>query len=96
MSLGSHHIPLRLSDHPKVLQSRLQRASWLGNSTSLLMVADNDIYLRPSPVAEYEVRLTDTGLPGVLYNGVPDWLYQGEALRSRARRTSKAGSCTSV
>lgn len=27
-----------------------------------------------------DTQLTDTGVPGVIYNGVPDWLYQEEVL----------------
>ncbi|XP_049787849.1 inactive dipeptidyl peptidase 10 isoform X1 [Schistocerca cancellata] len=77
---NDHHIPVRLSDKPKVQQTRLQRATWLGNSTALLLVADNDLYLRPAPISDLDVRLTDTGQPGVFYNGVPDWLYQEDVL----------------
>lgn len=43
------------------------------------MISENDIYLRMGPAAE-DIRLTDTGVPGVIYNGVPDWLYQEEVL----------------
>ncbi|KAK7873601.1 hypothetical protein R5R35_009292 [Gryllus longicercus] len=77
---NDHHIPVRLSDSPKVQPTRLQRATWLGNTTALLLVAENDIFLRTSPVADVDVRLTDTGVPGVVYNGVPDWLYQEDIL----------------
>lgn len=38
---------------------------------------DNDIYLRPSPSASVEYQITKTGIPGVIYNGVPDWVYEG-------------------
>lgn len=44
------------------------------------MVSENDIYLRMGPAATEDIRLTDTGVPGVIYNGVPDWLYQEEVL----------------
>ncbi|XP_067002490.1 inactive dipeptidyl peptidase 10 [Anabrus simplex] len=79
---NDHHIPIRLNDAPKVQQTRLQYVSWLGNTTALLLVADNDIYMRLSPVGEQDYRLTDTGLPGVIYNGVPDWLYQEDIMTS--------------
>lgn len=61
-------------------QTRLQYATWLGNTTYLLTVSENDIFLRMGPAATDDIRLTDTGVPGVVYNGVPDWLYQEEVL----------------
>lgn len=44
------------------------------------MISDNNIFLRMSPSAPEDKRLTDTGVPGIIYNGVPDWLYQEEVL----------------
>lgn len=76
----SHHIPVRLSDWPKVQQTRLQEAHWCGNTTTLVMVADNDIYLRFSPLSSSDFRLTKTGQHSLIYNGIPDWLYQGTKL----------------
>ena len=73
----SHHIPIRLNDAPKVQQSRLQYVTWLGNTTALILVAENDIYVRLSPDSGQDFRLTDSGRPGTIYNGIPDWLYQG-------------------
>ena len=74
----SHHTPIRLNDAPKVQQSQLQHVTWLGNTTALILVAENDIYVRLSPDGGQDFRLTDSGRPGTIYNGVPDWLYQGE------------------
>lgn len=74
-------MPVRLKASLKVQRTRLQYAAWLGNSTSLVIVVDNDIYLRQSPVDEEDVRLTHTGQPDLIYNGVPDWLYQGIYMR---------------
>ncbi|KAH0946792.1 hypothetical protein HN011_002559 [Eciton burchellii] len=76
---NDHHTPLRLQASRRMQQTRLQYAAWLGNTSGLLMISDNDIYLRMTPAAE-DVRLTDTGEPGLIYNGVPDWLYQEEVL----------------
>ncbi|XP_015515915.1 inactive dipeptidyl peptidase 10 isoform X1 [Neodiprion pinetum] len=90
---NDHHTPLRLNTSPRVQQTRLQFAAWLGNTTSLLMISDNDIYLRATPSAGEDTRLTDTGIPGVVYNGVPDWLYQEEVLpRSEVVWPSPSGS----
>ncbi|XP_063236972.1 inactive dipeptidyl peptidase 10 [Bacillus rossius redtenbacheri] len=79
---NDHHIPIRLNDAPKVRQSWLQHVTWLGNTTALLLVAENDIYLRQSPAGAQDFRLTDTGRPGVVYNGIADWLYQEDILQS--------------
>lgn len=78
-SLDSHHTPLHLQTSRRMQQTRLQHVTWLGNTSSLLMISENDIYLRMGPAME-DIRLTDTGVPGVIYNGVPDWLYQEEVL----------------
>ncbi|XP_037913635.1 inactive dipeptidyl peptidase 10 isoform X2 [Hermetia illucens] len=75
---NDHHMPVRLKDSPKVQRTRLQCAAWLGNTSALVIVADNDIYLRQSPADEEDIRVTSTGYQNVIYNGVPDWLYQEE------------------
>ncbi|KAH0539481.1 inactive dipeptidyl peptidase 10 [Cotesia glomerata] len=90
---NDHHTPLRLHASPRVQPTRLQYTAWLGNSTSLLMISDNNIFLRMSPSAPEDKRLTDTGVPGIIYNGVPDWLYQEEVLpRPEALWPSPDGS----
>lgn len=71
-------MPVRLKHSPKVQRTRLQYASWLGNTSALLIVVDNDMYVKRSPSDEVDNRITDTGQPDLVYNGVPDWLYQGE------------------
>lgn len=73
----SHHMPVRLKDSQKQQTLQMQHAEWLGNSTSLVLVHENDIYLRQSPADEEDIRLTSTGVTGLIYNGVTDWLYQG-------------------
>ncbi|CAH1183188.1 unnamed protein product [Phaedon cochleariae] len=77
-----HHIPVRLESSPKAQPERLQYVSWLGTTTALLIVFNNDIYHRSSPTAETDVRITFTGQPDVVYNGIPDWLYQEDILRT--------------
>ena len=76
----SHHLPVQLTPGT-VTHTRLQLATWLGNTSSLLLVHENDIYLQRNPVDPEQplaLRITDTGVPGEIFNGVPDWLYQGE------------------
>lgn len=71
-------MPVRLKASLKVQRTRLQYAAWLGNTTSLVIVVDNNIYLKQSPSDEEDIRITNTGQPDLIYNGVPDWLYQGK------------------
>ncbi|XP_055593286.1 dipeptidyl peptidase 4 [Uranotaenia lowii] len=79
---NDHHMPIRLKDATKTQRSRLQFVSWVGNTTAIAIVADNDIYLRQSPSDEEDHRLTFTGEENTIYNGVPDWLYQEEIFKS--------------
>ncbi|XP_023309950.1 dipeptidyl peptidase 4 isoform X2 [Anoplophora glabripennis] len=77
-----HHIPVRLEASPKAQPERLQYVSWLGDTTSLVIVFNNDIYHRSSPTDETDTRLTFTGKPDIVYNGIPDWLYEEDVLQS--------------
>lgn len=46
------------------------------------MVADNEVLALPGPPARRSqlLQLTYDAVPGRVYNGVPDWLYQGNVL----------------
>lgn len=77
-------MPVRLKGSPKSQRTWMQHAEWLGNSTALIIITENDIYLRQSPADEEDIRLTHTGVPGLIYNGITDWLYQGKHLSSSA------------
>ena len=48
------------------------------------MVSDNDLYYKASIKTGAVERLTRTGVPGAVYNGVADWLYEEEILGSEA------------
>ncbi|XP_055685208.1 venom dipeptidyl peptidase 4 [Lutzomyia longipalpis] len=52
------------------------------DSNTLAFVKDNDVYLKK--LDGQETRLTFDGVPGVIYNGVPDWVYEEEVLGSGA------------
>lgn len=71
-------MPVQLKASPTVSKTRLQYANWIGHTTSMLIIVDNDIYIRQSPTDEEDVRLTFTGQPDIFYNGFSDWLYQGK------------------
>lgn len=42
---------------------------------------DNDIYYKPKVYKDLVCRITKTGVPNVIFNGVPDWLYETEILK---------------
>lgn len=44
---------------------------------SLVMVYNYDIYYKTGPKSAQSYRITKTAIPGIIYNGVPDWLYEG-------------------
>lgn len=71
-----NEIPVRpvpgTDEHPYLLL-----AEWSPRGHGLIMVQDYDIYFRPSPTSPHWYRITDTAVPGVISNGVPDWLYEG-------------------
>jgi hypothetical protein len=49
--------------------------------SALAYVLDNDIYYRSSSYdGTEEKRVTFSGIPGIFYNGVPDWVYEGDSL----------------
>lgn len=52
-------------------------AQWTPRSHGLVMIQDYDIYYRPSPLSNTGYRVTDSAIPGILSNGLPDWLYEG-------------------
>ncbi|XP_066900745.1 venom dipeptidyl peptidase 4 isoform X2 [Halyomorpha halys] len=64
----------------------LQLVKWAPTGNSYVYVYMNDIYLRPSAREQtlQEYRLTSTGRPGTIYNGVPDWVYEEEILSSNS------------
>ncbi|XP_067001465.2 venom dipeptidyl peptidase 4 isoform X2 [Anabrus simplex] len=53
----------------------LQLAKWAPTGNDLAYVYQNNIYY-----SSMGIRLTSDGVPGVIYNGVPDWVYEEEVL----------------
>lgn len=48
-------------------------------TNAVAYVDKNNIYYRANAEDESsDVRLTSDGISGKLYNGVPDWVYEGE------------------
>lgn len=44
------------------------------------MVYNYDIYYKTGPKSAQSYRITKNAVPGIIYNGVPDWLYEGRWL----------------
>uniref|UniRef100_A0A6E8VW19 Venom dipeptidyl peptidase 4 n=1 Tax=Anopheles coluzzii TaxID=1518534 RepID=A0A6E8VW19_ANOCL len=51
---------------------------------SLAYVKDNNVYYRASLLDPVERSLTTNGVPGVIYNGIPDWVYEEEVFGTDA------------
>ncbi|XP_055343608.1 dipeptidyl peptidase 4-like isoform X2 [Paramacrobiotus metropolitanus] len=68
------------------LPVRLQYAKWAPSSDKLVFVYENDVYFMnyTQPNNPVQKRLTSTGSTDenevVVYNGIPDWLYEEEIL----------------
>jgi hypothetical protein len=60
----------------------LQHASWSPDGTAVVFVHNNDIYYKPKVEKDLVCRITNTGKLNILYNGVPDWLYENEILKT--------------
>ena len=59
-------------------RQRLQYATWVPGRDSIVFVFDNNIYIRPVITSPEVVKITSTGSNNVIYNGIPDWVYEGE------------------
>lgn len=44
-------------------------------SQAIAFVHDNDLYYKPKVQNDLVCRITTTGEKGVIYNGIPDWMY---------------------
>lgn len=72
---------IALTPHPeKEIHPYLLLAQWTPRDHGLVMVQDYDIYYITSPKSNTGYRVTDTAIPGILSNGLPDWLYEEEIL----------------
>ncbi|XP_014214136.1 inactive dipeptidyl peptidase 10-like [Copidosoma floridanum] len=74
---------IAVTPHPeKDSHPYLLLAQWTPRDHGLLLIQDYDIYYRISPFSSFAYRVTNTAVPGVLSNGLPDWLYEEEILHS--------------
>ncbi|XP_043922821.1 dipeptidyl aminopeptidase-like protein 6 [Protopterus annectens] len=67
---------------PEVTNSQLQYAGWGPYGQQLIFIFENNIYYQIR-VTSHAIRLVSTGKEGVIFNGLSDWLYEEEVLKSR-------------
>ncbi|XP_043648359.1 uncharacterized protein LOC122616848 isoform X1 [Drosophila teissieri] len=60
----------------------LHYARFTPAGNALVWVQSYDIYYREEVRSASVHRITHDGVPGVVYNGIPDWLYEEELLRA--------------
>ncbi|KAL2712952.1 venom dipeptidyl peptidase 4 isoform X2 [Vespula squamosa] len=54
----------------------LQLATWAPTGNALIYVHQNNIFYRLEAEVPTDYQITDTGVFGTIYNGVPDWVYE--------------------
>ncbi|KAH1006673.1 hypothetical protein HUJ05_007383 [Dendroctonus ponderosae] len=60
----------------------LQYATWSHDGSAIAFVYNNDIYYKPKVEKSLVCRITNNGHPQRMFNGVPDWLYETEILKT--------------
>ncbi|KAM8902863.1 inactive dipeptidyl peptidase 10-like isoform 2-T2 [Spinachia spinachia] len=66
---------------PEVHDAVLQHAAWGTQGQQLIYIFENNIYYQ-ADVKSNSLRITSSGTEGVIFNGLSDWLYEEEILRS--------------
>ncbi|XP_069698426.1 venom dipeptidyl peptidase 4 isoform X2 [Periplaneta americana] len=59
-----------------------QLVVWAPVGNAFVYVHRNNLYYRPTASEIAEVQLTRSGIPGIIYHGIPDWVYEEEVLSS--------------
>ncbi|XP_074026829.1 inactive dipeptidyl peptidase 10 isoform X3 [Leptinotarsa decemlineata] len=76
---------LRKPLSPKELDDNapyLQYAEWSPDGAAVVFIYENDIFYKPKVEKDLVCRITYNGKPGVIFNGVPDWLYENFILKT--------------
>lgn len=58
-------------------QAFLQLFHWAPKGNAFAYVYQNNIYYKPSVKSQRVFPLTTDGVPHVIFNGAPDWVYEG-------------------
>ncbi|XP_078234637.1 A-type potassium channel modulatory protein DPP6 isoform X2 [Pogona vitticeps] len=66
---------------PEVSNSKLQYAGWGPKGQQLLFIFENNIYYC-ARVGKQAIRVVSTGKDKVIFNGLSDWLYEEEILKT--------------
>ncbi|KAM4688389.1 A-type potassium channel modulatory protein DPP6 isoform 2-T2 [Discoglossus pictus] len=66
---------------PEVQNAQLQYAGWGPKGQQLIFIFENNIYYQMK-VESRAIRLVSTGKEGVIFNGLSDWLYEEEILKT--------------
>ncbi|CAH2282018.1 dipeptidyl aminopeptidase 6 isoform X1 [Pelobates cultripes] len=74
---GGHHV----LNPPEVPDEQLQYAGWGPRGQQLIFIFENNIYYQMN-VDSRAIRLVSTGKEGVIFNGLSDWLYEEEILKT--------------
>lgn len=57
----------------------LQLATWAPTGNALVFVHLNNIYYRPHAEKQKDYQITFDGVFRSVFNGIPDWVYEGES-----------------
>ncbi|XP_069318696.1 A-type potassium channel modulatory protein DPP6 isoform X1 [Eulemur rufifrons] len=68
-------------DPPEVSNAKLQYAGWGPKGQQLIFIFENNIYYC-AHVGKQAIRVVSTGKEGVIFNGLSDWLYEEEILKT--------------
>ncbi|XP_054717745.1 prolyl endopeptidase FAP-like isoform X2 [Uloborus diversus] len=77
-NVSSEYLAPLFPDNPDV---RLQYAEWGPTGNQLVYVLDNNVYYL-SDISAKPRQLTKTGVDGLIFNGIPDWVYEEEVITS--------------
>lgn len=68
-------------DPPEVSNAKLQYAGWGPKGQQLIFIFENNIYYC-AHVGKQAIRVVSSGREGVVFNGLSDWLYEEEVLKT--------------
>lgn len=74
--VNENHTEIVPPNLPANREPNLQNFQWGPSGTSLAFVFDNNIYYQSS-LDSAPQQITTSGQIDVIYNGVPDWVYEG-------------------
>ncbi|BFZ22013.1 hypothetical protein BsWGS_25052 [Bradybaena similaris] len=75
---------IQKGDNPEALtgfpeHAEFEYVAWSPTGHALVIVKDSNIFYKPDVLAA-PLQLTTSGVPKLIYNGIPDWVYEEEIL----------------